>query len=286
MQPDAILLHYVGYAYHIRGAPLWLIPFIKAVLRQSPNTRLITMFHELFATGKPWESSYWFSPLQRLVAHELSKLSHLRFASTTHAADWLSSISKPFQPQPVVLPICSTIGEPPEITAYTNRLPIAIVFNGGGPWREVLRANGAKILTLLRSMGIHRIVQMGSIPGPFVSEAGTECEQLGPQPAEVVCKTLSKAAISVVAYPSWLTEKSTLLAACAVNGTPVLIFDKDGAWRLHLSKDRKPSFEAVQKDEVPQQKDLVSSSSANCGWYHAKAHSKWHANAIAKALGL
>jgi len=41
----------------------------------SINRLLVTMFHEVYATGPPWASSFWLSPLQRNLAARLAQMS-------------------------------------------------------------------------------------------------------------------------------------------------------------------------------------------------------------------
>src|SRR5437879_828476 len=56
-----VLLHYVGYGYEKRGCPFWLVNGLEAWRKAQSSRRLVTMFHELFASGPPWRSSFWTS---------------------------------------------------------------------------------------------------------------------------------------------------------------------------------------------------------------------------------
>src|SRR5437868_6711761 len=52
-----VCLHYVGYGYQKRGCPVWISRAIRTwSLQKDPKQRLITVFHELFATGAMWNS--------------------------------------------------------------------------------------------------------------------------------------------------------------------------------------------------------------------------------------
>src|SRR5262245_52331834 len=62
------LLHYVGYGYADRGCPFWLVQGLEQWRRRGGGRRLVTMFHELYAFGPPWRSSFWTMPLQRSIA--------------------------------------------------------------------------------------------------------------------------------------------------------------------------------------------------------------------------
>ena len=54
----AILLHYANYGYEPRGCPAWLIGGLAA-WKARARCRLVTVFHEVHATGPPWRSSFW-----------------------------------------------------------------------------------------------------------------------------------------------------------------------------------------------------------------------------------
>ena len=71
---DATILHVGGYGYAKRGVPLWLLDGMRQWRRRSPDARLVGIFHELHASGKPWNSSFWLGPLQKHVARQLWNL--------------------------------------------------------------------------------------------------------------------------------------------------------------------------------------------------------------------
>jgi len=80
-----VVLHYVGYAYAKRGAPLWL-PGTLAAWKANTGGRLIVIFHELYAVGPPWSSPFWLLPLQMRVAKRLAAIGD---AWTTSCPDYL-----------------------------------------------------------------------------------------------------------------------------------------------------------------------------------------------------
>ncbi|MFZ4728709.1 MAG: glycosyltransferase family 1 protein, partial [Pseudanabaena sp.] len=68
-----VLLHYVGYGYAKRGCPVWLVDGIQRWKNLYPDRLLVTMFHELHASGTPpWTSSFWLSPLQKNLVTRLA----------------------------------------------------------------------------------------------------------------------------------------------------------------------------------------------------------------------
>src|SRR2546429_1310848 len=72
---SAVLLHYVGYGYARRGAPVWLVNGLGRWSKYRSDTRLLMMFHEISASGPFWTSAFWLSPLQRHLAARLAQLS-------------------------------------------------------------------------------------------------------------------------------------------------------------------------------------------------------------------
>ena len=73
--PRVVLLHYVGYGYAKRGCPFWLVKGLENWKRNTNNAQLVTMFHELYAFGPPWTSSFWLSVFQRNLVERLVQLS-------------------------------------------------------------------------------------------------------------------------------------------------------------------------------------------------------------------
>ena len=80
---DVVVLHYVGYGYQPKGIPIWL-PTALAQWRSVTGGRLMTMFHELYADGAPWQSAFWVKPWARRI------IARLVAASDT----WLTSCQR------------------------------------------------------------------------------------------------------------------------------------------------------------------------------------------------
>lgn len=70
---ETVVLHYVGYGYEKRGAPGWL-PRALEDWKTKSGGKLVVMFHELYATGPPWKSEFWFCLPQKRIAGQLAKL--------------------------------------------------------------------------------------------------------------------------------------------------------------------------------------------------------------------
>ncbi len=71
---DEVVLHYVGYAYHLKGVPWWLPGALRAWKHRSQG-RLTVIFHELWSRGTPKQSAFWLSPVTRKITIDLANLS-------------------------------------------------------------------------------------------------------------------------------------------------------------------------------------------------------------------
>ena len=82
---SAIVLHYVNYGYHARGVP-WSLPKKIERIHELTGARLITIFHELYASGSWRQSAFWLRPLQKHIARVLARRSAACFASSAALA--------------------------------------------------------------------------------------------------------------------------------------------------------------------------------------------------------
>ena len=71
----AVVLHFSGYSYEKRGVPVWLVQGLRIWSRRAGRVPLLTIFHELYATGRPWQGAFWVSPLQKRIARSILNLS-------------------------------------------------------------------------------------------------------------------------------------------------------------------------------------------------------------------
>lgn len=217
---DILVIQYSGYGYAKRGAPLWLLDHMKS-WRQA-NIKTGVFFHEIYAFGPPWRSSFWLSPVQRHIARRLVELSDFWMTSREDSAQWLRRFAGD-RPH-AVLPVFSTVGERP---AYSpDRQPRLVVFGSAGLRQSTYRAAGGSLFDWARKQGleVHDI-------GPAIGDAGFVSELRragvifrGRLAAEAVSRHLADAMFGVVAYPVEYVAKSTVFAAyCAHGICPVLI---------------------------------------------------------------
>src|SRR5580704_5691167 len=131
-EAKAVLLHLSGYGYQKRGVPFWLLKGMRSWRQMQPRTCLIGIFHELFATGHIWNSSFWLSRAQRYVTSELWRLCDRGLTTNdayfSHLAAWRPVTCNQLK----VLPIFSNVGEPDTFIPLLDRPVQMAVFGRPG----------------------------------------------------------------------------------------------------------------------------------------------------------
>lgn len=215
----AVLLHYANYGYQPRGCPAWLVDGLARWRSRRPG-RLVTMFHEIAATGPPWRSSFWLSPLQRRLAATLARLSEgLTTSLEIHRRLLLRWVP---DREVAVLPVFSTVGEPaapPPLAARARRL---VVFGGPGTRARAYRELGPVLALACRTLGIEEVCDVGPDSEGQAPDLPVPVRRLGPLPETEVSALLAGSLAGFVAYPAPFLPKSTIFAAyCAHRMLPV-----------------------------------------------------------------
>jgi hypothetical protein len=126
---SAIILHYVNYGYHPRGIPKQL-PSLVRELKQGTGAILLTIFHELYASGPPWRSAFWLQSSQKSIAREIARLSEACVASSETMRAMLQRLAP--AAKVLVHPVISTLGEPGlSVDQFVRRDPHRWVIFGG-----------------------------------------------------------------------------------------------------------------------------------------------------------
>jgi hypothetical protein len=215
----AVLLHYANYGYQPRGCPAWLVDGL-ARWRPRHRSRLVTMFHEIAATGPPWRSSFWLSPRQQGLAATLARLSEgLTTSLEIHRRMLLRWVP---DREVAVLPVFSTVGEPsapPPLSARARRL---VVFGGPGTRARAYRELGPVLALTCRTLGIEEVYDVGPGDGPPAADLPVPVRRLGALPGAEVSELLAGSLAGFLAYPAPFLPKSTIFAAyCAHRVLPV-----------------------------------------------------------------
>ncbi|MDB9460415.1 glycosyltransferase family 1 protein [Dolichospermum circinale CS-545/17] len=219
-----VLLHYVGYGYAQRGCPLWLVDGLQRWKSLHPKSNLVTMFHEISASGPPWTSAFWLSSLQRDLAARLTKLSDRCVTSKQNYASIITEISQGKHLKIPTLPVFSNIGEPdkqpPDLSARQKRL---VVFGGLSKRARVYRDCLASLNYVCQHLKIQEIFDIGSpttITPSFVGKV--PFLEKGVQSPEKIREILADSVGGFLAYNPEYLGKSTIFAAyCAHRLLPI-----------------------------------------------------------------
>jgi hypothetical protein len=224
--PMTVLLHYVGYGYEKRGCPVWLARALDAWRKAQSARRLVTMFHELYAFGPPWRSSFWTSPVQRWIAKSLACASDHCFTNRAAFATWLAAASHHPTNAISVLPVFSTVGEPEVLPDWNERPPRLIVFGRASERQQVYFEHQAELEQACRAMNLVEIVDIGA---PFeIPQLSVRVSQRGILSAQEISREMLAARAGFFAYPTRCLGKSTIFAAYAAHGLVPITFHGNG----------------------------------------------------------
>ncbi len=205
-----VLLHFSGYGYARRGLCFWLVDGLARWKAAAPGRRLVTMFHELYASGPPWRSSFWTSWPQRRIACALGALSDSMVCGYALIARRLRAWFP--TRRVVVMPVFSNVGELQAPAPLGDRDGVAVVFGSRG-WRSLVYRSPIVRTARVGWLGVERIQDIG----PGVPDAplpdGLPVEHLGVLPADGVSALMARARIGIAAYPRHVLAKSGILAA-------------------------------------------------------------------------
>jgi hypothetical protein len=216
------LLHYSGYGFSRRGAPLWLL---RKLREDRPKIRRLgVFFHELYAFGPPWSSAFWLSPAQRWVARSLVNLCDFWMTSREGSSRWIGAEGWP-KPH-AVLPVASNVGA---ASFYDRQRKAEVVVFGGSGLREATyQRGGAALVRWIRQQGL--VLQ--DVGPPMRDAAARELARQagavhhGLLPVKEVGAVLANASFGVVTYPLPYIAKSGVFASFAAYGVaPVVLSD-------------------------------------------------------------
>lgn len=220
----SVLLHYVGYGYAKRGAPLWLIKGLENWQRHYGDVPLLTMFHEVYASGPFWTSSFWLSPLQKHLAARLSRLSDFCLTSRQGYAEILRELGQNKHHSISVLPVFSNIGEPTQTPLpLKDRRRRLVVFGGRYSRLRVYQNSLSVLKEVCRALEIEEVIDVGPATGLAASRInGAPIVQMGKMPAEKISSLLSDSIAGYLDYDPAFLAKSTIFAAyCAHKLIPI-----------------------------------------------------------------
>lgn len=222
-QQTTILLHYVNYGYAKRGCPVWLVDGLQRWRNASINRFVVTMFHEVYASGPPWASSFWLSPLQRNLAVRVAQLSDRCLTNREGYAQLLYELSLGKHSQIPTLPVFSNLGEPNRLPPLAKRERRVVVFGSPSNRLRVYRESFTKLELTCQRLGIEEIWDIGPSASLTLSTVnGVPVVQLGQRSAAEISSILLNSLAGFFDYnPDYLAKSGIFAAYCAHGLLPV-----------------------------------------------------------------
>jgi hypothetical protein len=224
--PEApVILHVGGYGYAKRGAPVWLLQGLRQWRADGGSERLLGVFHELYANGKPWQSSFWLGPLQKFVARGIWSLADCGITTNSLYFDKLRKWRQGTGARVNLIPVPSNIGEPTSVPPLEARPRRAMVFGAAGVERAVYGAHAEAFASVLDRIGITEVLDIGSRRIPPPDSLGTaRVHLLGRLSADEVSRAMLSCQLGLMSYDTARLGKSTVFASYAAHGVvPVCI---------------------------------------------------------------
>jgi hypothetical protein len=221
-QPAAILVHLSGYGYSADGAPTLLAEALERV-RADARFRIAVYFHELFATGMPWKSAFWYSQRQKRAARRIAESCDLLVTNTRSYVDWLTRATVPQSASPIqCMPVFSHVGEAEQHIPLADRDPVMAVFGLGATRQNAYRELSA-LGTMLHQLGIREILDIGpefEAPGEV---HGIHVRRMGVLAPMEIATQFSRSTFGFLSYPHTRLAKSGVFAGyCAHGVIPVI----------------------------------------------------------------
>jgi hypothetical protein len=205
---------------------VWLVNALERWRAEFRDRHLVTLFHELYASGPPWTSAFWLSPLQKRLAARLARLSDQSITSLSLYASLLARLSNGNQASIVSLPVFSSIGERALTTPLSERSRRMVVFGTRGRREQVYRRSAAQLNRLCRRLGINEVLDIGR---PLVFDISRMIDApmkvCGEVAGSEVSDMLSDSIAGVIDYPAGMLGKSTIFAAYASHRVIPIVTD-------------------------------------------------------------
>ena len=237
----ALVVHYVTYGYHPRGVPVWFRDGLDQWLKQqTEQPRVVTVFHELWSSGPPWRSEFYFGWMQRRLVRRMLRVSGRAVTSTLRMKRLLDAVRPgvtDLLPIPSNFPLGSS---PPTRTPSAGGLRL-ILFGQTAQRLHSARAHLPLIRSLQQSgrLAVLHVVGKGAAEGTAVSEDVAFLRSAAPEVAlriagnvalEEAVARFRGSDLFLSFYPASLACKSTaLMSALACGCAAVLPDDADSA---------------------------------------------------------
>jgi hypothetical protein len=187
---------------------------------------VLGVFHELFATGPIWNSSFWLSKAQKRITQGIWDLCDGALTTTAPYFEQLVAWRPDMAHMLRTMPVSSNVGEPSVVPSPEERRRNIVVFGQPGTEDKVYREPwGALSASVVETLGIKGIIDIGrrkTVPPRFVGAAPVmTMGQLAP---DRVSRELVSCRFGLLNYDIARLQKSGVFAAYAAHGViPICI---------------------------------------------------------------
>ena len=291
-----IILHYVNYGYQERGLPVQL-PSLLRRLRDVSHGRLVTIFHELYASSAPWRSAFWLQRWQKSIARKIARISDACVVSSEVMRDMLLQVAP--GTAIAVHPVVSTLGEPAMSSdQFVRRDPHRwAIFGGTHLIKRSLNSFRRRIENIPDFLAARELFILGGSDDEEVQREanqirGITCHYQPAVEAAAASEILSSCSFAWIDYfrqrnvPTATILKSGSFACyCAHGVTPV--FPHAGS-PIALEGDQMPGpyFVELNRTHLPALADRTETSARIYEWYRRHASIEHLAKGIATLLQL
>jgi len=292
---DRILLHYVNYGYQKRGVPFGLLSIVRRTRRQHRG-KLLTIFHELYASGPPSSSAFWLQPIQIHLTKSVARLSDECIVSSENFQQELLRLAPNARIH--LHPTPSGLEEPTlSRQQIVHRDPHRWVVIGGTVLSErSLRSFARAIQWIPQSVAPRTLFVLGGNENPvtqsLLSELRIESDyrpRIAAADASEILETCSFAWFDYFrrsdVETSVILKSSAFAAACAHGVIPVLPH-RGTPISIDSNRLAGPFFVEPNAREIPDELNRAEVAQKIYDWYRHHASTECLARGVAAALGL
>ena len=257
-----ILLHYVGYGYQSRGAPLWLLSDMKRLKKLGYEVWIF--FHELFAsTAKPWKSAFFFSVPQIFICRELARIGDRIFTTTNRYRKILRKISGR---NADLVSVCPNISAPrAEIAVEARHREKVVVFGRAATRQRLYSRSRAHLRNLQAAIPGLSWIDIGPALRSREYPPELNLEIKGFMNPAKLSACLLESKLGAIQYPCDLLGKSGIVSTLKAHGVAVVCFCDHGDSHVHIPEPGVLYYTERFCSLSPSEKESILLRSANIG---------------------